>query len=360
MARSKADATTPGYAARLLAWFDTGGRHDLPWQHPRSPYRVWLSEVMLQQTQVKRVIPYFQRFAAALPDLPALAAAPLDQVLSLWSGLGYYSRARNLHRAAQVCMERHGGELPRDVDALAALPGIGRSTAAAIASQAWNDRHAILDGNVKRVLARWHGIGGWPGLPAVERELWRRALVHVEEPGLPQGRLADYTQAQMDLGATICTRHNPACAICPLQADCVARIEGRTRELPAPRPAKALPEREAWMLVLRDDARRILLQRRPPAGVWASLWTPPQFDDRAALMAWLAANVENTVAPATLEPVEHGFSHYRLRLHPLQAHAALKPAVRDDGDLAWVDAAALDRYGLPSRIRRMLDRLLET
>ena len=231
-------------AHRLLAWFDRHGRHDLPWQHPRTPYRVWLSEIMLQQTQVSVVVGYFGRFVDALPDLPALARAPQDTVLALWSGLGYYARARNLHAAAKRCVEQHGGDLPRDLDALVALPGIGRSTAGAILSQAWNEPAPILDGNVKRVLCRVFGIDGWPGLPAVEKRLWA-----IAERLLPQTRLADWTQAQMDFGATLCTRANPACAICPLQDVCVARREGRIAELPAPKPGKALPRREAQMLM---------------------------------------------------------------------------------------------------------------
>ena len=203
------------FSARLLAWFDHHGRHDLPWQHPRTPYRVWLSEIMLQQTQVATVIPYFLRFIERFPTLPDLAAASTDDVMAHWAGLGYYARARNLHAAAKACVKGHGGELPRDIEALHALPGIGRSTAGAILSQAWNDRFAILDGNVKRVLARFHGIAGWPGLPAVEKQLWALAEQHLRD--VPDGRQADYTQAQMDFGATLCTRAVPACAICPLQ-----------------------------------------------------------------------------------------------------------------------------------------------
>src|SRR5678815_3923047 len=193
------------FADTLLAWFDVSGRHDLPWQHPRTPYRVWLSEVMLQQTQVRVVIPYFERFVAALPDLRALAAAPMDDVIALWAGLGYYARARNLHAAAIACVERHDGDLPRDLDALMALPGIGRSPAGALLSQAWGDRFPILDGNVKRVLARYHGVNGWPGSATVQNILWAHATEH-----LPATRMADYVQAQMDLGATLCTRHDPA------------------------------------------------------------------------------------------------------------------------------------------------------
>src|SRR5690554_1228697 len=242
----KQDATD-SFASRLLAWFGTGGRHDLPWQRPRTPYRVWLSEIMLQQTQVRVVVPYFERFVAALPTVAALAAAPLDDVLGLWSGLGYYARARNLHAAARTCAELHDGQLPRDFDALLALPGIGRSTAGAILAQAWGERFAILDGNVKRVLARYHGVEGWPGQPAVERQLWNLALAH-----LPEARLADYTQAQMDLGATVCTRHSPDCGRCPLRGGCVALATGRTAELPTPKPARASPTREALVLLLQD------------------------------------------------------------------------------------------------------------
>ena len=262
------------FADALLRWFDRDGRHDLPWQHPRTPYRTWVAEIMLQQTQVQTVIPYYARFLEALPTLPALAAADADRVLALWSGLGYYARARNLHRAAQVCVAEHGGELPVDFDALAALPGIGRSTAGAILAQAHGARFAILDGNVKRTLARVHGIDGWPGSSAVEKRLWA-----IAEASLPDARLADYTQAIMDFGATLCTRHDPGCLLCPLQDGCVARREGRVDQLPQARPGKPLPERRTLMLLLRDDAGQVLLARRPPTGVWAGLWSLPETDD---------------------------------------------------------------------------------
>ncbi|GAB1595741.1 A/G-specific adenine glycosylase [Lysobacter claricitrinus] len=349
-----------GFAARLLAWFDVNGRHDLPWQHPRTPYRVWLSEVMLQQTQVATVIPYFHRFVDALPTLRDLADAPADRVLALWSGLGYYTRARNLHAAAKMCMALHGGELPRDVGALAALPGIGRSTAAAIASQAWNDRHAILDGNVKRVLARYHGVEGWPGTPRIERVLWGFAQAHVEERGLPDDRLADYTQAQMDFGATLCTSRRPACVICPLQGDCVARVEGRQDELPTPRPAKTLPRRRAVVLVLRDGDGRVLLQRRDPTGVWATLWSLPQFEDETAADAWLAANATSAHSVMWLDDVAHAFSHYHLTLRPrLHRIEALPSRVAEDGSRAWVMPEDLASLGIPAPIRTLLNRLFE-
>ncbi|RDZ29752.1 A/G-specific adenine glycosylase [Lysobacter silvisoli] len=336
----------------MLRWFDVSGRHDLPWQHPRTPYRVWLSEIMLQQTQVKTAAPYFERFVAALPTLLDLAQAPQDQVLALWSGLGYYARARNLHATAQRCMESHGGELPRDIDALTALPGIGRSTAAAILSQAWGDRHAILDGNVKRVLARYHGIAGYTGLPAVEKQLWALA-----ESQLPQTRMADYTQAQMDLGATLCTRADPACVLCPLQDDCVARLEGRTAELPTPKPGKAVPQRYAQVLWLQDAQSRVLLQRRPPTGIWASLWTLPQADDAAAARLWFDAHARGDFTAAeALAPVAHAFSHYKLELQPLRWRGiALREAVRDNDGLRWVARAELAELGIPAPIRKLLE-----
>ncbi|MDO5506034.1 MAG: A/G-specific adenine glycosylase, partial [Pseudoxanthomonas suwonensis] len=328
------------------------GRHDLPWQHPRTPYRVWLSEIMLQQTQVSVVIPYFERFVAALPDVPALASAPADQVLALWSGLGYYSRARNLHAAARRCVEEHEGALPRDLAALMVLPGIGRSTAGAILSQAWGDAAPILDGNVKRVLARLHGIEGWPGAPAVERQLWA-----IAEAALPDSRLADYTQAQMDFGATLCTRHNPACGICPLREDCRALADGTVDVLPSRKPAKALPQRQACVVMLEADDGRILLQRRPPTGVWASLWSLPQFDDAPAAEAWLlqqgfAGN------PLQLPPIEHGFSHYRLTMQPLHARlAGAATRVGDNDDLRWIRRDELAALGIPAPIRKLLEAI---
>ena len=345
------------FADTLLAWFDVSGRHDLPWQHPRTPYRVWLSEVMLQQTQVRVVIPYFERFVAALPDLRALAAAPMDDVIALWAGLGYYARARNLHAAAIACVERHDGDLPRDLDALMALPGIGRSTAGAILSQAWGDPFPILDGNVKRVLARVHGIDGYPGLPAVEKQLWR-----IAESQLPHARLADYTQAQMDFGATLCTRADPACILCPLQQACVALRTGRVAELPTPKPGKPLPERSALMLWIEDDAGRVLMQRRPPTGIWGSLWSLPEHADRDAARTWFSEHIGGDFdAAETLAPVAHGFTHYRLQIQPLRWRATQAPtAARDNAppatqDLRWTPRDALGALGLPAPVRKLLD-----
>lgn len=338
-------------AARLLAWFDRHGRVDLPWQHPRTPYRVWLSEIMLQQTQVSVVTGYFNRFVGALPDLPALARASRDEVLALWSGLGYYARARNLHATAKLCVQRHGGDLPRDLDALIALPGIGRSTAGAILTQAWNDRAPILDGNVKRVLCRLFGIDGWPGTPAVEKKLWSIAATL-----LPEARLADWTQAQMDFGATLCTRANPACAICPLQDVCVARREGRIAELPAAKPGKPLPQRETRMLIVEDPEGRVLLWRRPPTGIWASLWSLPQHDNLEEAQAWFQRHLDGDFASARALPaLDHGFTHFRLRIHPrLIAVNGPHAAIGDNAGLRWASRADLAAIGLPAPVRKLL------
>jgi A/G-specific adenine glycosylase len=345
---------SPDFAAALLAWFDRNGRHDLPWQHPRTPYRVWLAEIMLQQTQVQTVLPYYARFLAALPTLPTLAAASHDEVMALWSGLGYYARARNLHAAAKLCVERHGGDLPADFEAMAALPGIGRSTAAAILAQAHGQRHAILDGNVKRVLARYHGVRGWPGASAVEKRLWQLSESH-----LPRERLCDYTQAIMDFGATLCTRGEPACVLCPLQDGCVARIEGLTAQLPEPKPGKPLPTRRCVLLVARDVQGRVLLQRRPPAGVWAGLWSVPETADRDAAREWVGKHLNTDYDHGEAHPeFEHVFSHYRLQAEPLLWRAAQPRArIADNDDLRWVARAELPATGLPAPIRRLLESL---
>jgi A/G-specific adenine glycosylase len=342
---------TPTFASRLLAWFDDHGRHDLPWQQPRTPYRVWLSEVMLQQTQVSVVVPYFQRFVSALPDIRSLADASADEVHALWSGLGYYARARNLHAAARFCVAAHGGELPRDLDALMALPGIGRSTAGAILSQAWGDRFAILDGNVKRVLARHHGVDGWPGSPAVQSALWAHAVTH-----LPHERLADYTQAQMDLGASLCTRHEPACLLCPVRDTCIALATGRVAELPRPKPGKPLPERSKIVLLAMDHEARVLLERRPPAGIWSGLWSLPEADDDASARQWFTRHLLGRYQTGeALAPIAHAFTHYRLQLRPMRwSGVTASSRVQDNPELRWFSSAQLDAVGVPSPIRKLL------
>lgn len=340
------------FAVALLAWFDRHGRHDLPWQHPRDAYRVWLSEIMLQQTQVATVVGYFERFVAALPSLRTLAAASEDQVLALWSGLGYYRRARFMHGAAQLCVERHGGELPREFDALAALPGIGRSTAGAILAQAHGLRFPILDGNVKRVLTRYHGIHGHPGESAVEKQLWRHADEHT-----PTARVADYTQAIMDLGATVCTRAKPRCETCPLADGCVALRDGLVAQLPTAKRTKAAPTRETVMLILRDAHGRVLLERRGPQGVWPGLWSLPESADIDA--AWRHARHHARIDDAQpLAPFVHVFSHYRLRVEPLLFDGAATPhGIADNPALRWCDAGELAALGLPAPVRKLLEQL---
>lgn len=341
------------FAARLLAWFDRCGRHDLPWQLERSAYRSWISEIMLQQTQLATVIPYFERFMGRFPDVVALAAAPVDEVLHLWSGLGYYARARNLHRAAQRVVAEHDGELPRDFETLQALPGIGRSTAGAILAQVHGQRHPILDGNVKRVLARYHAVEGWPGRSAVARRLWELAAEHT-----PAERVGDYTQAIMDLGATVCRRSRPDCAACPVASGCAARRMARQADFPAPRPPRERPLRRTRMLLLQDAAGAVLLERRPPSGVWGGLWCPPELG-QASAKAWgdrvLGARVR---AEPGLAPVRHGFTHFELEITPLRARLEQAPArVLESDRWVWYNARSPAKLGLAAVVERLIAAL---
>ncbi|MBN8885825.1 MAG: A/G-specific adenine glycosylase [Rudaea sp.] len=343
------------FAPRLLRWFDAHGRHDLPWQHPRTPYRVWLSEIMLQQTQVATVVPYFLRFVEKLQSIKELAAASEDEVFSLWSGLGYYSRARNLHRAARICNDIHGGDLPDDFDALIALPGIGRSTAGAILAQAYGRRRAILDGNVKRVLARFHGVAGWPGEKATENRLWQFAEAHT-----PSERVADYTQAIMDLGAGVCARAKPRCGNCPLHPDCAAYRDGLTAALPARKPAKARPTRSTVMLVLRDTQGRLLLERRGPSGVWAGLWSLPEAASETAArdaVAHIRRLDADAIVFSALPPFVHGFSHYQLDVTPLAFDVEFAHAVGDGDDRRWLHPHEAAALGLPAPVRKLIESL---
>lgn len=306
---------------------------------------------MLQQTQVATVIPYFLRFVEAMPELRTLANADHDAVMALWSGLGYYSRARNLHRAAQLCVERHDGELPGDPDALLALPGIGRSTAGAILALAFDQRAAILDGNVKRVLCRSHGIEGFPGAPAVEKKLWQLA-----DDLLPAGDLANYTQALMDLGATVCTRGRPRCGQCPLKVDCIALATDRVAALPTARPARKSPERTCHWLLLVDTDDRILLERRPTRGVWGGLWSLPEFPDADALRTHLALRLGRLPDHLeTLSPVRHIFTHFTLTASPMLCRLqAWDPAIADGDSERWLRASELGFLGLPQPVRTLL------
>jgi A/G-specific adenine glycosylase len=341
-------------APRLLAWFDVHGRHDLPWQAERTPYSVWVSEIMLQQTQVATVIPYYERFMRRFPTVGALAAAPLDDVLKLWSGLGYYARARNLHRAAQTIAARFGGEVPARFDDLVDLPGIGRSTAGAIAAQAAGERRPILDGNVKRVLARYHAVDGWPGAPAVQRELWARAEEHT-----PAERVADYTQAIMELGAMLCTRARPACTVCPLAEDCAACRTGTQAKYPAPRPKRARAHRHVDVLVVRHPDGRVLLERRPASGIWGGLYSLPDLEADEAADVWcerrLGARVSST---RPLVTIEHAFTHFDLDLRPLLLELAAAPAqVADGAERAWLHPSADLTVGVPAPVAELLRSL---
>lgn len=332
------------WAGRVFSWFDAHGRHDLPWQHPRDPYRVWISEIMLQQTTVAAVIPYFQRFVEQLPDVRALASAPADTLMALWSGLGYYARARNLHRAARIIVEQHQGQFPADLEALQALPGIGRSTAAAILAQAFGQPAAILDGNIKRLLARHAGIPGWPGQTQVARQLWQQA-----EQRLPEQRAADYAQALMDLGATVCTRRQPACDICPVAGDCRARHDGLIDEIPGRKPARARPLRRHWYLILRNPAGELLLTRRPPSGIWGGLWALPEARGSTEEFAALARDIR----PAG-DSIRHEFTHFSLELMPVTGEPA-SGQLHDGADLNWHTVAAAGQLGLPQPIRKLIE-----
>jgi len=343
------------FARRLTEWHARHGRHDLPWQASRDPYRVWLSEIMLQQTRVDTVIPYYTRFLARFPDLAALAAAHADDVLALWSGLGYYARGRNLHRAARRVVDAHGGAFPRRAADIAALPGIGRSTAAAIAAFAFGERAAILDGNVKRVLCRAFGVDGFPGERAVETRLWALA-----EELLPDSGVGTYIQAQMDLGATVCTRSRPACGQCPLADVCVARREARVAELPAARPRKAVPQRRVRVVALVRQGQ-VLLERRPPAGIWGGLLSLPEVPEAEEDAGrWVTARFGIATGAATqLAIVNHAFTHFRLEITPLRFDAGGPPHALAEPDHCWLALGEHAAAGLPTPVRRILDALAD-
>jgi len=339
------------FANRLIRWQQQHGRHDLPWQGAEA-YRVWLSEIMLQQTQVATVIPYYQRFVASFPDIAALAAASEDEVLTHWSGLGYYARGRNLHKAAQIIVENFSGEFPRKFEDIVELPGIGRSTAAAICALAYHERRAILDGNVKRVLARWCGIAGWAGEKKVEEQLWQRA-----EALLPQGDVATYTQALMDMGATVCKRSKPKCVLCPVQADCVALQTERTGQLPSPRPRKAVPEKHATFLLLMHG-NDILLEKRPGSGIWGGLWCPPQFEDEVAARDWFMRNGMEASDGEKLETFTHTFTHFKLHITPLRVELARKPLRAAEPGSVWLEVGEALGAAIPAPVRSVLLELI--
>ncbi|HEY9035569.1 MAG TPA: A/G-specific adenine glycosylase [Pseudomonadales bacterium] len=338
------------FQKRVLHWFDQCGRHDLPWQHDITPYRVWLSEIMLQQTQVATVIPYYKRFLKTFPTIKKLASAPIDEVMHLWTGLGYYSRARNLHRCAHIICTDHGGQFPDTVDALAALPGIGRSTAGAIVSIAFGQRAAILDGNVKRVLARYCAIDGWPGDAATARQLWS-----IAERYTPKARCGDYSQAMMDLGATVCTRTKPDCAHCPLTKTCAAYAAGTPTAWPHSKARKAMPHKHWQLLVLQHTDGSVLLEQRPSSGIWGGLWCLPISETAEAPAMARAICGSKKIGAQSLPPITHAFSHFRVTLEPVLIRLR-KPVILSDTQ-RWYNSA--QRIGLPGPIKPLLHSIID-
>jgi A/G-specific adenine glycosylase len=334
------------FATSLIAWQRCHGRHDLPWQQGDA-YRVWLSEIMLQQTQVATVIPYYRRFIESFPTIMALAEASEEQVLAHWSGLGYYARGRNLHRAARMLVTEHAGVFPNRFEQILALPGVGRSTAAAICAQAYHQRHAILDGNVKRVLTRYCGIDGLTASKPVENQLWLLA-----ESLLPEQDMATYTQALMDMGATLCTRSKPKCLSCPVQGACVAHLTGRVAELPTPRARKVVPERHATFLLVMSG-REILLEKRGATGLWGGLWCLPQRDEgeHESEPGW-------TVGEQISWPVfTHVFTHFKLHITPRLLHLTHKPYQVPSASRIWMDVDEALNAAIPTPVRQLLEQL---
>ena len=375
------------FSARVIQWQRKHGRHDLPWQGADA-YRVWLSEIMLQQTQVTTVIPYFQRFVTSFPTITALATASEEEVLAHWSGLGYYARGRNLHRAARIIMQQHQGEFPQQFEQILELPGIGRSTAAAICALAFHQRRAILDGNVKRVLARYCGIEGWTGNKKIEEQLWQQAekllppplrdqpegcrtrqsrgpeksegwAIGTQRAGVRGGSLiATYTQALMDMGATLCTRSKPKCMTCPVQSDCAALQSNRVTELPAPRARKTVPEKHATFLMLLHG-NDILLEKRPPSGIWGGLWCTPQIDDGHGVLADYLQRGGMVVHERTeLAEFTHTFTHFKLHITPVLLRVEQRPLQVQQADSIWMDVGEALQGAIPTPVRKMLKQIL--
>jgi A/G-specific adenine glycosylase len=343
------------FATRIVAWQQRHGRHDLPWQNTRDPYRIWLSEIMLQQTQVSTVIPYYERFLDRFPDLQALALAEQEAVMPYWAGLGYYARARNLHRCAQEIVRDWGGRFPPDAAAIATLPGIGRSTAAAIAAFAYGERSPIMDGNVKRVFARHFGIAGDPSRRETESRLWDLAEAQLRDGAGDGIDMAAYTQGLMDLGAAICTRGKPQCDRCPVRDTCIANRDGRQAELPTPKTRKASPERYTGMLIVQHQGR-ILLEQRPSPGIWGGLWSLPEFDtdtDAAAACRALGAEPRKVFELAAFS---HTFTHFRLHVRPWYIAVESMPA-EGMRPRKWIDAAQAASVALPAPVRKLVDGL---
>jgi A/G-specific adenine glycosylase len=354
----QANGASATFASRLVDWQRVHGRRDLPWQNTRDPYRIWLSEIMLQQTQVVTVLGYYARFLASFPNVRELAHATDDAVMAHWAGLGYYSRARNLHKAAKQIVDLHGGEFPCSVVALSELPGIGRSTAAAIAAFSFDVIAPILDGNVKRVVARHAGIEGFPGVSAVEKKLWLAAEIRL--PNRETDMVA-YTQGIMDLGASICAKSDPKCLLCPVQSDCAARIKGNTHDIPAARPSKKVPHKtQRYALV--THANSALLVKRPPSGIWGGLWCLPEISNDATdseISQWLSTKfaIKKHSALQSVATLDHGFTHFKLTLHPIATTVtALQPSAAEAGSM-WLPLDELQNAALPKPILTLLQRI---
>ncbi len=332
------------FSKQVLRWYDQHGRKDLPWQRDYDPYKIWLAEIMLQQTQVTTVIPYFERFIDTLPTVNDLADATDDLVMHLWSGLGYYSRARNLHKAAKMVVEEFSGEFPQDIDKLQQLPGVGRSTAGSLYCTAFNKRAAILDGNVKRVLARHFAVEGWPGKPNVAEKLWS-----LSETVTPKKRSRDYNQAIMDLGALVCTRSKPGCDDCPIRSTCIAKKESRIEEFPQRKPKKAIPVRQTKLLMIQNHEGFLLLEKRPPAGIWGGLWSFPE----------QAHDQEPQVSHRVIEEkpsFRHTFSHFHLDITPVVAKPACQNTLSETPDRIWFDPQKPLELGLAAPVSELLNR----
>ena len=340
---------------RVIAWYGQNGRKHLPWQQQRTPYRVWISEIMLQQTQVTTVIPYYDRFMERFPDVISLANAAPDEVMHYWSGLGYYARARNMHKAAQSIRDVYGGQFPESFDQVQDLPGIGRSTAGAILSLACDQRHAILDGNVKRVLARYFLIEGWPGTTKTLKQLWERA-----EQLTPTGKVAIYNQAMMDIGSGICTRTKPDCALCPVRDGCQARATQRQEEFPHRKPKKLIPVRKTQMILLRNVRQEILLQRRPPSGIWGGLLAFPEIPPDQSVSQWCESQFGIEVEQQEIWPeTRHTFSHFHLDITPVLATTAQNNPnrVMDQEHWVWYKGSGVTQGGMAAPIKRLIAKL---
>jgi A/G-specific adenine glycosylase len=343
------------FSQHVLTWFDQYGRKHLPWQQNRTAYRVWVSEIMLQQTQVATVIPYYERFMASFPTVHALANASQDDVLQHWAGLGYYARGRNLHTCAQTVVNEYNGKFPNTVDELVELSGIGRSTAGAIISLSSNQRAVILDGNVKRVLARFHGTEGWPGKTAVANTLWAHAETHT-----PETRCNDFNQAMMDLGATLCTRSKPSCERCPLQTHCVAYRDNKQTEFPHKKPSKKTPIKSTQWLVMRNEAQAILLEQRPQQGIWGGLWSFPEIPCDENSSSYCETHYGHIATTEAITPFRHTFSHYHLDIHAqLIALKSLHPCINDNLSQRWFSPTEIADIGLPAPTKKLLNQLLK-